>query len=316
MKTVLICAVVCLTVAVCAAIPDTKSKAHKVHEPIHEDHYKDGEHNPDYDHEAVLGSKESEEEYSKMDPEEAKARLGDLVDKMDTNSDGFVSKQELAGWIEHSFRTLDDEEAENRFKEHDANKNQKLTWKEYLEKVYSYKPEDIDQFEKDKNSDMKDFAKSVRAEEEKFKHADKNKDGSLDISEFSAFLHPWDHPHMRDLEMKRAMQDYDKNKDTAISFDEYLGDGEHDKETKEAEKEQFVSYDRNKNGKLEGDEIKTWILPDHRDSALEEAVHLIGESDANKDGKLTKPEIQDKHDLWVGSQATDFGRSLHDAEEL
>ena len=56
-------------------------------------------------------------------------------------------------------RTLDEEESEARLKESDVNKDGKLTWKEYLEKVYSYKPEDLAQFEKDKNPDMVEFAK-------------------------------------------------------------------------------------------------------------------------------------------------------------
>ena len=41
-----------------------------------------------------------------------------------------------------------------------------------------------------------------------------------------------------------------------------------------------------------------------------ETRHLIGEADENSDGVLTKDEIVEKHDLFVGSQATDFGDIL------
>ena len=41
-----------------------------------------------------------------------------------------------------------------------------------------------------------------------------------------------------------------------------------------------------------------------------ETKHLISEADGNADGVLTKEEIVEKHDLFVGSQATDFGDIL------
>ena len=41
-----------------------------------------------------------------------------------------------------------------------------------------------------------------------------------------------------------------------------------------------------------------------------ETKHLIGEADNDDDGVLTKEEIVEKHDLFVGSQATDFGDIL------
>ena len=47
-----------------------------------------------------------------------------------------------------------------------------------------------------------------------------------------------------------------------------------------------------------------------------EAKHLINESDSDADGKLTKDEILDKYDLFVGSQATDFGEALSRHDEF
>ena len=37
---------------------------------------------------------------------------------------------------------------------------------------------------------------------------------------------------------------------------------------------------------------------------------MISEADNDDDGVLTKEEIVEKHDLFVGSQATDFGDIL------
>lgn len=86
------------------------------------------------------------------------------------------------------------------------------------------------------------------------------------------------------------------------------------KEQMIVEREQFGYYDNNEDGRLSGMEIKVWVLPEDQGIAEEEAEHLTLESDANGDGILTKEEILDKYDLWVGSAATNYGQNLH--EEL
>lgn len=42
-----------------------------------------------------------------------------------------------------------------------------------------------------------------------------------------------------------------------------------------------------------------------------EADHLIDSADHNGDGKLSIQEIVDAHEVFVGSEATDFGDFLH-----
>lgn len=102
-----------------------------------------------------------------------------------------------------------------------------------------------------------------------------------------------------------------------IDLEEYIGDMySHDGNADEpewvkTEREQFVEFrDKNRDGKMDKEETKDWILPSDYDHAEAEARHLVYESDQNKDGKLTKEEIVDKYDLFVGSQATDFGEAL------
>ena len=59
-------------------------------------------------------------------------------------------------------------------------------------------------------------------------------------------------------------------------------------------------------------QVKAWIMPDDYDHSVSESQHLIHEADANRDGVLSKQEILDKYELFVASQATDFGPALHD----
>lgn len=63
-------------------------------------------------------------------------------------------------------------------------------------------------------------------------------------------------------------------------------------------------------------QVKNWIIPPDFDHAEAEARHLIYESDGDGDSKLTKEEILTKYDLFVGSQATDFGEALTRHDEF
>jgi hypothetical protein len=45
---------------------------------------------------------------------------------------------------------------------------------------------------------------------------------------------------------------------------------------------------------------------------LLKALHLIDEMDLNSDKKLSEEEILENQDLFLTSEATDYGRQLHD----
>ena len=62
--------------------------------------------------------------------------------------------------------------------------------------------------------------------------------------------------------------------------------------------------------------MKQWIIPPDFDHSEAEAKHLVQESDSDGDGQLTKDEIINKYDLFVGSQATDFGEALNRHDEF
>lgn len=74
--------------------------------------------------------------------------------------------------------------------------------------------------------------------------------------------------------------------------------------------------DKNNDGYMDNEEVKDWIIPPDFDHAEAEARHLIYEADSDVDEKLTKDEILEKYDLFVGSQATDFGEALTRHDEF
>lgn len=53
---------------------------------------------------SLTGSHKEAEEFDDLDPEEAKQRLGLLIEKMDKDGDKRITRAELKQWILRSFK--------------------------------------------------------------------------------------------------------------------------------------------------------------------------------------------------------------------
>lgn len=53
-----------------------------------------------------------------------------------------------------------------------------------------------------------------------------------------------------------------------------------------------------------------------RDIAEDEVDHLFGAADDDGDGQLSFLEVLDHHDVFVGSEATDYGDHLHNLDRF
>jgi len=283
---------------------------------IGEDHH----HNPEYDHDAFLGHDEAQE-YDKQTPEESKEKLAALFPQVDemVTKDEFVTAQELAKWIEAQQKRFVASDSAKMVEHNDVDKDGHVTWDEYVKITYTDDHEEKDEKVK---------ATNKARDEPRFKLADKNADGKLDKDEFNAFLHPENHEHMKPLVVKETLQDVDKNKDGFISYEEYMDDIWPESERKEAKngsepewvtnaRKQFHDQrDANKDGKMDEAEVKAWVLPDISEHVQSEAEHLIKEADADKDGKITKDEMLEKWEVFVGSNGhTSFSDILNGGEE-
>ncbi|VDI68875.1 calumenin-like isoform X2 [Mytilus galloprovincialis] len=308
-----------LSVSYCSAIPkpgedDHKNRVHdkKLSESLHEE---EGEHNNDYDHEAFLGREEAKT-FDQLTPEESKERLAILVDKIDKNKDGEITEEELREWIQYVQKRYITTDTDRMWKDHDI-QGDTLVWEAYKKRTYGFEDD-----HNDENSPNFSYKDMINRDERRWKAADKNKDGKLDKTEFSDFLHPEEAEHMRDIVVQETMEDIDKDKDGYISLEEYIGDMWPNKDGEEpewvkSEREQFNTYrDKNSDGKMDHEEVKDWIIPPDYDHTDAESKHLIYESDTNKDGKLSKEEIIEHYDTFVGSQATDFGEALTRHDEF
>ena len=60
-------------------------------------------------------------------------------------------------------------------------------------------------------------------DERRWKQADQDKKGYLTKEELTAFLHPEEYDHMKDMVIVETIEDIDRDKDGKISLEEYIG---------------------------------------------------------------------------------------------
>jgi len=201
-----------------------------------------------------------------------------------------------------------------------------LGWDEYRQLVYGFLDDTSDDNEVSEE-DNESYRKMEVRDRRRWGLADENGDGSLTKLEFKHFLHPEEVDHMKDLVVQETIDDIDKDGDGKLSLEEYIGDMYHhdEEDGPEGEEPEWVKREResfnevrdtNNDGFMDNNEVRTWILPQDFDHVEAEAKHLIHESDSDSDEMLTKDEILSKYDLFVGSQATDFGEALTRHDEF
>jgi len=324
MKVFCACLFVTLMTFVSPAAVDQKDHDRILHgRPLsdkqHHDDIEGEEADYDYDHEAFLGQ-DVAEDYDNLSPEEAQRRLAIIVDKMDVDGNQEVTVEELQNWIKFTQQRYVSEDVEKQWEQHSQEDGEHITWEQYRTTVYGFLDEED---EVQKTDGGFSYAQMEARDNRRWNMADSDHDGKLTKMEFQAFLHPEDAEHMRDIVVTETLEDIDKDGDGKVSLTEYIGDmyhGENDETEPEwvvSEKEQFAEFrDKNGDGFMDLEEVKAWIIPPDFDHSGAEAKHLIYESDQNQDGVLTKQEILEKYDLFVGSQATDFGEALSRHDEF
>ncbi|CAK5116021.1 unnamed protein product [Meloidogyne enterolobii] len=263
-------------------------------------HMGEGKHDVEMDHKAVLGP--DTDEYNDLPPEESKKRLRVLALKMDIDKDGFISPEELNEWVYNSLVNVDLEETKER--------DDFITWPEYTQEAFGISAED----EAKKVLSDSDDLKLLEEDRRYFAAADLNGDLKLNFEEFVAFQNPEHAEHMHDILIQNTLNEKDANKNGKIDLAEFLGDLANEQPKSEwflSEQSRFQDeYDKNKDGVLDGEEMRAWLVPDFKQTAKQEADHLIESADENKDGKLSIDEVVNAYKIFVGSEVTNYGEHL------
>ncbi|XP_074511174.1 reticulocalbin-3 isoform X1 [Sebastes fasciatus] len=300
----------CVLAAAAFAVPAKEKRVH--HQADLSDHAHDDGDGFKYDHEAFLG-KEEAKTFDQLTPEESKDKLAKIVDRIDTDKDGYINHLELHYWIKHRQRRYIEENVNKHWKDYDQNRDGKIGWEEYKNTTYGYYLDD----EFHDVDDKATYKSLLTRDERRFRTADRDGDGIATREEFTAFLHPEEFDYMRGVAVQETVEDIDKDGDGRINLAEYIGDmyspenGESEPEWVLTERKQFYEFrDTNKDGYMDAEEVANWVLPGEVDHADNEAKHLIHETDADKDQKITKKEILANWNMFVGSQATNYGEDL------
>ena len=67
------------------------------------------------------------------------------------------------------------------------------------------------------------YQQMLSRDERRFKQADQDKKGYLNKDDLTAFLHPEEYDHMKEMVIIETIEDIDKDKDGKISLAEYIG---------------------------------------------------------------------------------------------
>ncbi|XP_028409499.1 reticulocalbin-1-like [Dendronephthya gigantea] len=272
--------------------------AHSVPGRAEDGHYtEDGKHNDEYDHETFLGH-DGQKEFGELNNQERILRLSKLVDKIDKNGDGNVSKSEMTEWLKY----ISLNEPKELMRKYWADNYPSIidgdgliSWEDY--QALNFPGKDHDET----------IIARINKYHKRFEAADENKDNKLSLDEFVAYQYMDLFPRMYDVFIDEAMETMDLNKDGVITFEEFK---KGEKRSREDTKREFGIRDLNKNDVLDKDEVKEWYFPTKYDRHENEALHLIGKADSDKDDALSKDEILHNYDVFVGSRATHWGETL------
>lgn len=279
-----------------------------------------------FDRDVVIhGDDEEENDWDPWDLEddELQSRLRKLVVRMDHNRDGYVDKEELTSWGLVSIYNIQgkDGREDYEFLLHDGASG--LDFDHLSDDIYGhvFYGDEAEPFDKD-DSIYDEYNKMYNRDKARFDAADIDHDGKLTEEEFVYFKNPLKNEEIKQSVLAEALNSVDTDRDGKISLQEYLKDWHQtpsnvDEEFMELETDRFKDeYDRDGNGFIEADELIFWLSPDNTEIAIDEAEHLIDMCDEDEDERLTPDEIVDNHDLWVDSDATEYGAQLRHYDEL
>lgn len=162
---------------------------------------------------------------------------------------------------------------------------------------------------KEEDSHLKLLRLMVVRADARWKLADENGDTLLTKQEFKYLLHPDEgHEELQNLFVREAVEDMDLDKNGKICLDEFMkhlkvlaNDQErNDQNWLASQQENFGRFlDKNKDGVLDNNEIRDWLVPPKSRKAETEAKRLFDIGDVNEDHKLSNVEILDHYEQYI-----------------
>lgn len=232
---------------------------------------------------------------------EIKERMDTLFPLVDTDKNDIITQEEAREWSLKLKDAMHKHQVRQEFLSIDKDSDGKVTLEE-LEITYT---------------DGSDAASQEMHKEEvrkRFTAVDKDNSGSLTLEEVTVLMDPGKDETLMQIEVDEIMAAQDKDKDHAISLEEFLlneGGTLTDPEKEELKKE-FSSYDKNGDGKIDEEELRAVIRDPHGHDLNQMLESLSVEM---PEGKITKPQWEEKYEALAVSMLTDNGELLRFPEE-
>lgn len=176
--------------------------------------------------------------------------------------------------------------------------------------------------EADSDPHMKMLRVMVKRADERWKLADENGDTLLTKQEFKFLLHPDEgYEELQNLFVREATEDMDLNKDGKICLDEFMKhlqvlaseQERNDHNWLSSQQENFGRFlDKNKDGVLDGDEIKDWLVPAKSKKFEMEAKRLLDIGDANDDHKVSTAELLENYEQYLSLLPAEYWKNIQE----
>ena len=233
--------------------------------------------------------------FERVSKRKTKAKLKNVIKRMDANGDGKVTKEELLASLKKvAFKgAVLEAKKKGKMGPSDLNKDGKMSWDEVYEDLKAA----------NRQTTVADFQRQVDLDKVKFRNADRNNDGFLDKKEYRYWLLPDYFEGMEEYQIAKHMHDFDINNDKTVSMEEYMQTFDGSKLSEAAvedERKRFAALDTNHDGFMSSEELAPESLKYVISSVINDhAAKMIRKGDTDGDGVLTKKEILKNYQFFT-----------------
>ena len=114
-----------------------------------------------------------------------------IVDKIDRDYDGKISREELKAWIQYTQRRYINEDVDRQWNAHNPHNKNTITWEEYKKMVYGFM-DDMEPSELEKDDEGFSYKDMIRRDQRRWSIADTNGDHGLDKVNLISYVFPFD----------------------------------------------------------------------------------------------------------------------------
>jgi len=235
-------------------------------------------------------------------------QIRNLHGKFDEDADGKVSLAETRAYSKKMSRIMATKDVVSTLAEADTDKDEKLSLPELLTFFHDLHDgiTEREEDEQEGTAGAKQMESQVRKllDTKKFKLADKNGDGELDLSELPAMFHPELHDEMLALVSGQVFEENDADGDGLLTQKEFSGDEDAD----------FQKLDKDGSGTIDKQEALLWDSGQyHIEVSL---AKLFEAADTDGDAHITADELSAANLGMHNTAAYELLESWHPHHEL